>query len=156
MEVPYTPSGNNEEVAKRFAFSPAIGFLVDALNMEPCDYERIINYYTRRGQMRGGLYQKMPNKDPNIPGVVISKIASVGFGYIWYVCAHEYGWFNCLYRHGDMERCSEIIRDAEKYAMSDEYYMLERYHQGDPWYAPWSPNASCSGRLINMILDLYG
>lgn len=156
LEVPYTPSGNNEEVAKRFAFSPAIGFLVDALDMEPCDYERIINYYTRRGQMRGGLYEKMPNKDPNIPGVVISKIASVGFGYIWYVCAQEYGWFNCLYRHGDMERCSEIIRDAEKYAMSDEYYMLERYHQGDPWYAPWSPNASCSGRLINMILDLYG
>ena len=155
LEVPYTPSGNNEEVAKRFAFSPSIGFLVDALNMEPEDYERIISYYTSKEQMRGGLYDKMPNKDPNIPGVVISKIAAVGFGYIWYVCAQEFGWFNCLLRHGDRERCYEIIGDAEKFAMSDEYYMTERYHQGDVWYSPWSPNASANGRLINMIIDYY-
>ena len=52
------------------------------------------------------------------------------------------------------DRCREILRDAERYAMSDEYYMLERYHMRDPWYTPWTPNASCSGRMINMLLDM--
>ncbi|MBQ8879511.1 MAG: hypothetical protein IJY69_01560 [Clostridia bacterium] len=155
IEVPYSTSGNNEEIAKRFAFSPGTGRLADTLELSPEDCEKIIRCYTRRGEMRGGLYNKMPNKDPNIPGVVISKIASVGFGYIWYVCAQEYNWFCCFLRQGNLEKCKEIISDAEKYAMSDEYYMLERYHQRDVWYSPWSPNASCNGRFINMIIDYY-
>ena len=59
-----------------------------------------------------------------------------------------------MLQHGDLERCKEIVRDSVRFAMSDEYYMLERYHESNVWYSPWSPNASCNGRLINMLLDL--
>lgn len=44
LKVPYTPVGDNDEVTKRYSFSPSIGFIMDALNMEPVDYERVINY----------------------------------------------------------------------------------------------------------------
>jgi hypothetical protein len=40
--------------------------------------------------------------------------------------------------------------------MTSEYYMIERYHENDPYFCPWSPNASANGRLINMLLDYYG
>ena len=156
LKVPYTPLGDHEEVTKRYSFQPSMGFLVDALDLSKEDRDKIVNYYTRRGIFKGGLYNKMPEKDPSIPGVLISEIAAVGYGFIWYVCAQEYGWFNCMLRRGEIDKCREIVSDAHKYAMSDEYYMIERYHQNDPWYAPWSPNASCNGRMINMLLDLEG
>ena len=131
-----------------------MGFLTNALKMPPDDYEKLFNFYKRRGFMKGGLYNRMPDKDPSIPGVVASNIDSNGRSRVWYVCAQEYGWFKCLMHHGDVERCREIVADNIKFAMSDEFYMIERYHVNDPWYAPWSPNASCSGRLIDMMLDL--
>ena len=40
--------------------------------------------------------------------------------------------------------------------MTDEYYMVERYADNDPYYVPWSPNSSANGRLISMLLDFYG
>ena len=41
------------------------------------------------------------------------------------------------------------------YAMTDEYYMLERYNEQDPWFSPWSPNASANGRTILMLTAFY-
>ena len=38
--------------------------------------------------------------------------------------------------------------------MTDECVMVERYHQRDPYFVPWSPNASANGRFINMLLDI--
>ncbi len=55
-----------------------------------------------------------------------------------------------------MNRCREILGGMHKYAMTDEYYMFERYHQRCVWFAPWSPNASANGRFIIMLLDFYG
>ena len=154
LYVTYTPAGDNEEVTRRYHFSPSMGFLMDALRMSPEDYLRVRKYYESRGLMIGGLYSKMPDKDPSIPGNLLSVVDEAGHSLIWYVCAQEYGWFRNLLAHGDRERCCEIVRDAWKFAMSDDYYMLERYHESNVWYSPWSPNASCNGRFINMLLDL--
>ena len=154
LYVPYTPAGDNEEVTKRYHFSPSMGFLMDSLRLPPEDYNRIIKYYSERGLMRGGLYNKMPDKDPSIPGNLLSIVDEAGHSLIWYVCAQEYGWFKNFLEHGELDRCHEIVRDVLRFAISDEYYMLERYHEGNVWYSPWSPNASCNGRLINMLLDL--
>lgn len=154
MKIPYTPAGDTPEVTKRYTFAPSIGFMLDALRPDKSVYEKIINYYTRLGRMRGGLYNRMPDVDPSIAGVLKSTTPPKERKYVWYVCGQEYGWFRCMLEHGERERCKEIIDDSIRYAMSDEYYMLERYHQRDIWYSPWSPNASCCGRVINMILDL--
>ena len=72
---------------------------------------------------------------------------------VWYVACQEYYWFLYFLRHGMRERCEEILRDIYRYAMTDEYYMIERYHENEPYFVPWSPNASANGRVINMILD---
>ncbi len=154
LKIPYTPAGDFEEVTERYHFSPSMGFLMDALRPRAEVYEKVINYYSRRGLMTGGLYNKMPDKDPSIPGNLLSVVDDAGHSVIWYVCAQEYGWFKCLLENGDLNRCREIIADSIRFAMSDEYYMLERYHESNPWYSPWSPNASCNGRMINMLLDL--
>ena len=37
--------------------------------------------------------------------------------------------------------------------MTEEYYVGERYRDDNPWYFPWSPNASGSGRIILMLLE---
>ena len=55
---------NNEEAERKFAFNPGIAFMVEAIDMDEEDAERVINYYTRRDVYRGGLYDKMPNERP--------------------------------------------------------------------------------------------
>ena len=154
MKVPYTPMGDNAEVTKRYTFSPSMGFMLDALRPDSNVYNKIINYYTRRGRMKGGLYNRMPEMDPSIAGVLKSTTPPHERKFIWYVCGQEYGWFRCLYENGDTQRCREIVKDGIRFAMSDEYYMLERYNMRDVWYSPWSPNASANGRMINMLMDL--
>lgn len=154
MKVPYTPLGDTPEVTRRYTFAPSMGFMLDALKPDQKVYEKIINYYTRRGRMRGGLYNRMPEMDPSIAGVLKSTTPASERKFVWYVCGQEYGWFRCMLKNGDRQRCKEIIDDSIRYAMSDEYYMLERYHQKNVWYAPWSPNASTNGRMLNMLLDL--
>jgi len=151
LQVPYTPTGNYEEITNRFHFTVGMGFFANALKPEPAEYEKIIRFYTRRGIFKEGLYSRMPTR---VGHSTPKNYAPDGLSYVWYVCAHEYGWFQCFKKYGDLDRCREILRDAERYAMSDEYYMLERYHMRDPWYTPWTPNASCSGRMINMLLDM--
>lgn len=43
-----------------------------------------------------------------------------------------------------------------KYSMTAEYYVGERYRDDTPWYFPWSPNASGSGRIVQMLLLASG
>ena len=65
----------------------------------------------------------------------------------------EIAWFYVALANGDRDRARELLYALYEYAMSEEFYMLERYASNDPAYAPWSPNASANGRLINMMLD---
>ena len=39
-------------------------------------------------------------------------------------------------------------------AVTDEYYVGEHYHDANPWYYPWSPNASGMGRILQMISEI--
>lgn len=153
LKIPLSPSDNNDEVEKKYCFSAGTGMLVRALKMEKEEYEKIIRYYERRGFIRGGLYFRMPDIDPTIPGASY-RADENGRSYIWYVCQREYEWFKNFIYHGDIKRCKEILKDNLKYAMSDEYYMLERFHVRDPWYSPWSPNASANGRMLIMLLEM--
>lgn len=73
---------------------------------------------------------------------------------IWYTTLEEAYWFDVFLRLGKRDICEGIIKSIIDYAMSEEYYMTERYHPLDPYFTPWSPNASASGRLIIMLLRL--
>ena len=154
LRVPYIPVGDDSVVAKEFSFGHFGSYIGEAIDIPTADAERIINYYTRRGFIKGGLYNKMPDK--TLAGHVPAFLDEHGRCLIWYVTAHEYPWFLYFMRHGMKERAKEIIDDTIRYAMTREYYMLERYNERDPYFAPWSPNASANGRLLNMLLDYYG
>ena len=143
---------DNSLLENRFAFREAYCYMIEALDMNADDVARLRNYYTRRGVIRGGLYNRMPDRART--GSTKHNLDADGRCCVWYVCCHEYYMFLYLMRHGDVEGCREILRDAMKYAMTDEYYMIERYKEDDPWFSPWSPNASASGRVVNMMLDL--
>lgn len=153
LMIPHSIADNDEELTMLFEFAVPLGTVANVLSLEPCRYEKILNYYTRRGLIRGGLLNKMPDKA--CAGAPEAFLDENGKSPIWYVCAQEYDWFKCFMRTGEVERCREIINDNLRYAMTPEYYMIERYNQKNEWYAPWSPNASCNGRMINMILDFY-
>ena len=63
---------------------------------------------------------------------------------------------DCMYtfwNDGKIMRGENRHRNAlMKYSITTEYYVGERYRDDTPWYYPWSPNASGSGRIIQMML----
>lgn len=153
IKIPYTPNVPDEVIAKAFVFNPFIAFLVDILDFDIKDAQKVIAEYSSRGMIRGGLYDRMPDKAGG--GSTKFNLDESGRCVVWYVTFQEYHWFLYFLRHGMRDKCEEILRDIYRYAMTDEYYMLERYNQRDPYFVPWSPNASANGRVINMLLDLY-
>ena len=155
LYVRYSPSLPDEVVMANFAFSPHPPYLVEILDLPEAEVERILKTHEKRGSMNGmGLYDRMPDVD-NSSGIPSGTLDENGKCLIWYVCNQEFYWFKYFLRHGMKDRCREILTGVFNFAMTDEYYMFERYHQRNPWFAPWSPNASASGRFITMILDYY-
>jgi len=146
----------NEEIERRYSFQPHISTLVNILQPEVEICEKMLNYHRKRGTVRGGLYSRMPIKDQSLGGEVLTNFNDLENKYIWYVCSTECDWLGYWLKKGRLDKCHEIMEDTINCAVSDEYYMVERYHQRNEWYAPWSPNVSCNGRMINMIVDMYG
>ena len=153
MKIPYSPKFSDEVIGKSFPFSPMVSYFVEALDFDAADAEKVIKAYTDLGMIRGGLYDRMPDKAG--PYSTKYNLDENGRCVVWYVACQEYYWFLYFMRHGMRDRCEEILRDTFRYAMTDEYYMVERYKETDPYFVPWSPNASANGRAINMILDFY-
>jgi hypothetical protein len=73
----------------------------------------------------------------------------------WYTSFVEYDMFLYHKNGGNMEMMKKIIDSQVKYVVNNEYYMSERQHSHDCYYAPWQPNGSASGRTISMLLDIY-
>ncbi len=155
LYVRYSPSLPDEVVMANFAFSPSPAYFLDCLDLPEEQVKRIRATHAARGYDSGrGLLDRMPDVD-NSSGIASGTLDENGKCFVWYVCNQEYYWFRYYARHGMMDECRKIIEGAYNYAMTDEYYMFERYHQRNVWFAPWSPNASASGRFILMLLEYY-
>lgn len=150
----YAPVGENAPFEKSFVFAASTWYLINRLDVPEEDCEQFIRYLERRRLKVGGMYHKMP-------GILGPKASmkhsynAAGKSVVWYVSTAEFEFFSYFLRHGMKRRCEEILRDNIRFAMTDEYYMLERFHEDQPWFVPWSPNASANGRLITMLLDYY-
>jgi hypothetical protein len=75
---------------------------------------------------------------------------------VWYGSWTDLEWFKYYERSGQREKMKEILDAQLKYIMTPEYYMMERYDETNPFYAPWLPNASANGRTMLMMLEYYG
>ncbi len=150
----YAPIGDNEKFEETFLFNPGTYSLMNILDVDVETFERYNTYRRRRGGQIGGMYNRMLGGiGPR--GSLKHSFNAVGKCVVWYVCCTEIGIFRYYLRHNKKDKCEEIIRDAISYAMTDELYMIERFHEDNPYFIPWSPNASANGRLIEMLLDFY-
>ena len=154
LRVPFIPVGDDTEVARKYGFSHTGSYCAYFLDIPVEDAEKIINYYTRTGLMKDGLYDKLPDK--LAPGVFPQYLDENGRCIVWYVSISEHLWLEYFLRHGMRERAKETLDACAKYAMSKDYYMVERFNERNPYFTPWMPNASANGRFINMLLDYYG
>ena len=151
----YAPVGENTPYEKSFIFSASAWSVINAIDADPTECEKFLRFLERRGLKKGGLYNKMPGIIGPRGSLKHSYDAS-GKSVVWYVSTAEFCFYQYFKRHGMLARCEEIIRDNIRFAMTDEYYMIERFHEDQPYFIPWSPNASANGRLISMLMDYYG
>ncbi len=141
--VPLLLEGDDRDILATFYpylnSGAPLSFMTEELGRERI--EGIFEYYKKVGICKNGLTGRFPYKDGNT--------------HVWYTSIPDYFWFLVWEKLGDCTRMKEIIDAQIKYSMTDEYYMLERYSDVDPYYSPWSPNVSASGRIILMLLK-YG
>ncbi len=57
---------------------------------------------------------------------------------------------------GRLDLAEQALEATLKFSVSAEYIVGERYHDANPWYFPWSPNASGSGRIVRMLFGIDG
>lgn len=141
LRIPLCPNGNDKPLLDDFYFYFNHGRFTAAGIVKDEDTQRVLNYLINHGIYRNGLYGHMPYRDGNT--------------HIWYTSNPEYYWFFTWLRLGDRKRAEEILEAQFRYSMTDEYYMIERFADNDPYFTPWSPNASANGRTIIMMLNLY-
>lgn len=74
-----------------------------------------------------------------------------GDRHFWYTTAFDRPWYNAFRLMGRTELADKILEGQLKYSMSAEHVVGERYCDADPWYFPWSPNASGAARIGLML-----
>ena len=74
---------------------------------------------------------------------------------VWYFSFPDYYWFYIWKNLGDLPMAKEVLDAQLNYIMTDEYYMVERLDDSDPYFLPWTPNASANGRTLTMLMDYY-
>lgn len=79
-----------------------------------------------------------------------------GTGRTWYTTHAEHSRYAYCKNSGNREKCKELIDAILKYNVTTEFYQCERYDDHDAYIAPWMPNASANGRLLDMLFDYYG
>ena len=139
LRIPLCPSGNDRALLEDFHPYLFQGAFVWSGLVEDEDIDKVYLWMEENGMVKNGLHGNMPYRDGNT--------------HIWYTSYIDYYWFRTRLRRGERETARQIIEAQVNYSMTPEYYMVERYCDNDPYFVPWSPNCSASGRLINMLLD---
>ncbi len=140
----FVPSMPGDETL--FAFSPFTGLITQTLKVNSQDVDSLITDMKKRGRIHEGLYWRMPEH--------YYRHDEDGIVRMWYTVLDDYYWFETFLRLERYEEAQQVIDSTLKYSVTEEGYMLERYHERDPYFCPWSPNASANGRLILMLLAM--
>ena len=105
--------------------------------------EKLITTYSSGGQSRNGFVYPVYR-------------STTGVGRTWYTTWAERERFTYYVRSGDRKNCKKIIDAILKYNVTTEYYQSERYDDHNAYVAPWMPNASANGRVLQMLFEYYG
>lgn len=144
LRVPLMPMGDDTGLVEDFYPLLYQGrFVYCGVIDNEADVQRVYRQLLETGvTVEGlGLYGHMPYRDGN--------------DNIWYLSFPDLYWFEIWMQYGYREKAKEILDAQLAYAMTAEYYFCERIDITDPYYVPWSPNASATGRTLIMISKYY-
>ena len=146
FEVPITADGSDDPFLEEFMFYLHPGRFAENGLLTTDEMTRLRTWLMRRGYANeNGLYaNNQLSRNPERRN------------HIWYTTWTELQWFRAWRRVGCNDLAEKTLDACLKYALTDELYVGERYHDANPWYYPWSPNASGSGRLTMMLLESKG
>ena len=145
MRIPLTPDGNDEAFLKAGYFNLNQGHVLQAglANgfVPKEDVIKVYNWCLRGGKAspKGLCANHAPRTD-------------LGNPHYWYTTSTEIVWQKCFLRIGRKDLADLVFDAVMKYSVTTEFYVGERYRDDTPWYFPWSPNASGSGRIVQMLL----
>ena len=145
LRIPLTPDGDDGAFRKAGYFDTnqaailQVGLACGFVPKE--DVLKVYNWCLRNGKasLKGLCANHAPRKD-------------LGSRHYWYTTSSELLWHDCFLRIGRKDLADLVFDALMKYSITKEYYVGERYRDDTPWYYPWSPNASGSGRIIQMLL----
>ncbi len=151
FHLPLDPLGKEEDALRKrnyFYCHPGrfamMGFLTED------EMLRLRNWLLREGYADvRGLYQRHPTRTCWDMGLPISPEVAEN---VWYTTFSELGWFTAWKTVGRDDLAAEILDATLRYSVSEEGCVCERYCATDPWFHPWSPNASGAGRIVMMAL----
>ena len=103
----------------------------------------MIHTYSHGGQAKNGLIY------PTYRSVT-------GTGRTWYTTWSEHSRYTYYKHAGNRAECKKLLEALLRYNVTTEYYQCERYDDHDAYIAPWMPNASANGRVLDMLFDYYG
>lgn len=137
LVIPISHDGKADaELIRKNFFQLHVGRVLDA---EFCTEEDEL-IRIRRGMLRRGVAHE-------------NGLYSRKGGDIWYVGLVENQWYFGWRRAGRDDLAMQTMAAFIRFTSTEEAYLCERYLSTNPWYMPWSPNASASGRLISMLYD---
>ncbi len=146
LRIPLTPDGNDDEFRKAGYFDLSQGLVLRMGLLygyvPQTDVMKVYNWHLRNGKASPkGLCANHP------------PMKNLSDKHVWYTTSSEQHWYNCFKRIGRHDLAELVWNAVLKYSVTEEYYVGERYRDDNPWYFPWSPNASGSGRIILMMLN---
>lgn len=142
LRIPSTSDGADDAGLERFRF-PDPGAIAGAGFLTEDELVRVRRWLLRRGfAHERGLYKNTASRDPACRH------------HVWYTTSSELEWMRAWLRVGRKDMAVQALESCLLTAVTDECYVAERYHDANPWYYPWSPNASGMGRILQMISEL--
>ena len=145
LRIPLTPDGDDGAFRKAGYFDTnqaailQVGLACGFVPKE--DVLKVYNWCLRNGKasLKGLCANHAPRSD-------------LDSNHYWYTTSSELLWQDCFLCIGRKDLADLVFDALMKYSLTTEYYVGERYRDDTPWYCPWSPNASGSGRIIQMML----
>ncbi len=116
--------------------------------MDPCSrmFEQMEAYYRKNGLFEHNLAGRITNA---------TDFGVYAYGDCYYTGISEICWIYPWMKRGEWDKADAMTDAMLRYNVTTEYIVSERYCSIDPWYVPWQPNGSGSGRLCMFLLDYF-
>ena len=122
---------------------PYVILEVGAAGYGTSDAEKLLHTYSHGGQSKNCLIWPCYR-------------STTGTGRTWYTTSAELHLFRYYEKIGNKTEQKKLIDALLKYNVTTEYLQPERIDDHNAYIAPWMPNASGNGRLLQMLFAYYG